>query len=112
MQAIEDSDTMDKNAPFSSSSNDGSPTWQSISNLNLDKYEEKYTTSLVNKSVKTKQEVDVGYGLKETAKKIIIINNDDKENMLYEIPKSKIFTVGLNVLLDFDFTSLAMYKID
>lgn len=112
MQAIEDSYTMDRNAPLPSSSNDGSPTWQSISNTNLDEYEEKYITSLVNKSVKTKQEEHVGYVLKEEAEKIIIISNDDKENIRYEIPESKIFTVGLDVMLDVDITSLAMYKVD
>ncbi|MDX1372579.1 MAG: hypothetical protein R3321_08910, partial [Nitrososphaeraceae archaeon] len=34
-------------------------------------------------------------GLKESAEKIIIIYNDDKKNILYEVPKSKIFTGGL-----------------
>lgn len=111
LQEIEDSYTIDKDAPLPTSSNESSISWQSITNPNLYQYEGKYYyNSLVNKMVKTRNDHYIGYVFKETDEQIIIIDN--KENVKYEIAKSKIVDVGINIIIDIDTTSIMIYKID
>lgn len=111
LQEIEDSYTIDRDAPLPTSSNERSRSWQSITNPNLYQYERKYYyNSLVNKSVKTRNDHYIGYVFKETDEQIIIIDN--KENIKYDVAKSKIVDVGINVIVDIDTTSIMLYKID
>ena len=109
IQQIEDNYAIDRNAPLPSSIIEGSPNWHGITKTKLATYEGKYPNSLFNKGVRAKNEDHVGHVFKETDDKIIVFGDDNKR---YDIPKSKILTVGMNVIIDMDFPLLMMYQVD
>ncbi|MFY9965214.1 MAG: hypothetical protein WBL44_12735 [Nitrososphaeraceae archaeon] len=77
--------------------------------INLSTYEGKYPNSLFNKGVRTNNEDDVGYILKETKDMIVVFGYS---NQRFDIPKSHIIAVGRNVILDIDFPEIFRYQVD
>ncbi|MGD1838937.1 MAG: hypothetical protein ACPKPY_12880 [Nitrososphaeraceae archaeon] len=106
---IEKNYEIERNAPLPSSITEGSPQWHGITNAKLATYEGKYPNSLFNKGVRAKNEDHIGHVFKETGDKIIVFGD---ENTRYDIPKSKILAVDMNVIIDMDFPLLIMYKMD
>jgi sporulation protein YlmC with PRC-barrel domain len=76
--------------------------------VDLATYEGKYPKSLFNKGVRTANEDDLGYVVKETDDKIIVFGYS---NDRYDIPKSEIIAVGMNVIIGKDFPEVAKYKV-
>ena len=109
IQQIEDNYSIERDAPLPSSIIEGSPHWHGITNTKLATYEGKYPDALFNKGVRAKNEDHIGHVLKETDDKIIIFGDDDQR---YDIPKSKILAVGMNVIIDMDFPLLRMYQVN
>ena len=79
------------------------------SNLDLSSYEGKYPNTLFNKGVRAKNEDHVGHVMKETNDKIVIFGEG---NNRFDIPKSEIYQVGMNVILKIDFPEIFKYRVD
>ena len=77
--------------------------------VDLAYYEGKYPKSLFNKGVRAQNEDDLGFVVKETNDKIIVFGYS---NDRYDIPKSEIIAVGMNVIIGKDFPELLKYKVD
>ena len=78
--------------------------------VHLATYERKYPKGLFNKGVRAKNEDHIGHVMKETDDKIVIFGD---YNYRFDVPKSRIYEVGRNVVLDMDFPELMMkYKVD
>ena len=83
--------------------------WTQGENIDLASYERKYPKTLFNKGVRTENEEDVGHVMKETDDKIVVFGHHDYR---YDIPKSKIIAVGMNVILGMDPGEISKYKVD
>src|ERR1041385_2993289 len=84
--------------------------WTQGENLDLAAYERKYPKGLFNKGVRILNEDHVGHVMKETADKIVVFGDYDYR---FDVPKSTIYEVGRNVILNMDFSELASkYKVD
>jgi adenylate cyclase len=84
--------------------------WTQGENLDLATYERKYPKGLFNKGVRILNEEHVGHVMKETIDKIVVFGDYDYR---FDVPKSTIYEVGRNVILNMDFSELASkYKID
>src|SRR6266571_4686114 len=83
-------------------------SWTQGENIDLATYERKYPKTLFNKGVRAKNEDNVGHVIKETDDKIVIFGGHDYR---YDIPKSKILAVGMNVILGMDFPEIFNYKV-
>ena len=70
-------------------------------------YEGKYPHSLFNKGVRTENEAHVGHIMKETNDKIVVFGHG---NDRFDIPKSEIIAVGMNVIVRKNFPELFVYK--
>lgn len=77
--------------------------------VDLASYEGKYPNSLFNKGVRAKNEDDVGHVMKETQDKIVVFGTS---NNRYDIPKSEIYQVGMNVILKIDFPQIFNYQVE
>jgi sporulation protein YlmC with PRC-barrel domain len=77
--------------------------------VDLAYYEGKYPKSLFNKGVRAQNEDDLGFVVKETNDKIIVFGYS---NDRYDIPKSEIIAVGMNVIIGKDFPELLKYKVN
>lgn len=77
--------------------------------VDLASYEGKYPNSLFNKGVRAKNEDDVGHVMKETSDKIVVFGTS---NNRYDIPKSEIYQVGMNVILKIDFPQIFNYQVE
>ena len=77
--------------------------------VDLAYYEGKYPKSLFNKGVRAENEDDLGFVAKETNDKIVVFGYS---NDRYDIPKSDIIAVGMNVIIGKNFPELAKYKVD
>ena len=62
-----------------------------------------------NKGVKTLDDPDVGFVVRETPDKIVIFGEG---NNRFDIPKSEIYQVGMNVILKIDFPEIFKYRVD
>ena len=62
-----------------------------------------------NKGVKTLDNPNVGFVVRETPDKIVIFGEHDYR---FDVPKSKITFVGRNVILGMDWEELFKYKVD
>jgi hypothetical protein len=82
--------------------------WTQGENIDLATYERKYPKTLFNKGVRAENEVHVGHVMKETDDKIIVFGD---HNYRYDIPKSKIIAVGMNVILGMDYPEISTYKV-
>ena len=82
--------------------------WTQGENIDRATYEKKYPKTLFNKGVRAKNEDNVGHVMKETDDKIVIFGEHDYR---YDIPKSKILAVGMNVILDMDYPEIFNYKV-
>jgi sporulation protein YlmC with PRC-barrel domain len=76
--------------------------------VDLATYEGRYPSGLFNKGVRAKNEDHVGHVLKETKNTIVVFGESD---IRYDIPKSEIYQVGMNVILKIDFSGLDKYKV-
>ena len=83
--------------------------WTQGKNIDLASYERKYPKTLFNKGVRAENEENVGHVMKETDDKIVVFGGHDYR---YDIPKSKILTVGMNVILDMDYPEIFNFKVD
>ncbi|MCJ7636982.1 MAG: hypothetical protein MUO21_05785, partial [Nitrososphaeraceae archaeon] len=77
--------------------------------VDLAYYEGKYPKSLFNKGVRAENEDDLGFVAKETNDKIVVFGYS---NDRYDIPKSEIIAVGMNVIIGKNFPELSKYKVD
>ena len=59
--------------------------------------------------MKAKNEDHVGHVLKETKDTIVVFGEYDKR---YDIPKSEIYQVGMNVILKVDFSGSDKYEVN
>src|SRR4029078_9243655 len=71
-------------------------------------YEGKYPNTLFNKGVKAKNEDHVGHVMQETNDKIVVFGEDNKR---FDIPKSEIYQVGMNVIIKIDFPEIFRYEV-
>ena len=85
------------------------PEWPPGPNVDLATYERKYPKGLFNKGVRAKNEDHIGHVMKETMDKIVIFGD---YNYRFDVPKSRIYEVGRNIILDMDFPELMKYKVD
>ena len=76
--------------------------------VDLASYEGKYPNTLFNKGVRAKNEDHVGHVLKETNDKIVVFGEDNKR---FDIPKSEIYQVGMNVIIKIDFPEIFRYEV-
>jgi adenylate cyclase len=84
--------------------------WTQGENLDLATYERKYPKGLFNKGVRVLNEDHIGHVMKETDDKIVVFGD---YNYRFDVPKSTIYEVGRNVILNMDFSELASkYKVD
>jgi sporulation protein YlmC with PRC-barrel domain len=77
--------------------------------VDLSSYEGKYPNTLFNKGVRAKNEDHVGHVMKETSDKIVIFGEG---NNRFDIPKSQIYQVGMNVILKIDFPEIFKYQVN
>lgn len=77
--------------------------------VDLGTYEKEYPRSLFNKGVRAKNEDHVGHVMRETEDKIVVFGHF---NYRFDIPKSKIMTVGRNLILDVDYPEIFHYKVE
>lgn len=83
--------------------------WGGSDNLvDLASYEGKYPNTLFNKGVRAKNEDHVGHVMKETSDKIVIFGENNKR---YDISKSEIYQVGMNVILKINFPEILQYEV-
>ena len=69
----------------------------------------RYPKGLFNKGIRAKNEDHIGHVMKETMNKIVIFGD---YNYRFDVPKSRIYEVGRNIILDVDFPELMKYKVD
>ncbi len=69
----------------------------------------KYPNSLFSKGVKILNEEFVGYIMKETKDKIVVFGNYVQR---YDIPKSKTYEVGDNIILNMHIKEFVTYEVD
>ncbi|MFB5599881.1 MAG: hypothetical protein ACE5SW_06610 [Nitrososphaeraceae archaeon] len=84
------------------------PWGDSDNQVDLATYEGRYPKSLFNKGVRAENEDDLGFVVKETDNKIIVFGYS---NDRYDIPKSEIIAVGMNVIIGKNFPELSKYKV-
>ena len=60
-----------------------------------------------NKGVRARNEYDLGHVMKETNDKIVIFGEG---NNRFDVPKSEIYQVGMNVILKIDFPEIFKYS--
>ena len=95
-----------RNSPLPASKKD---PWEEEDGLvDLASYEGKYPNSLFNKGVRAKNEDNVGHIMKETDDKIVVFGSS---NNRFDIPKSEIYQVGMNVILKIDFPDIFKYNV-
>lgn len=85
------------------------PAWNLPENIDLATYEKRYPKSLFNKGVRVKNEDHAGHIMKETDDTIVVFGD---YNQRFDVPKSKIYEVGRNVILNMDGNELMKYKVD
>jgi sporulation protein YlmC with PRC-barrel domain len=85
------------------------PWGANVNQVDLATYEGRYPKSLFNKGVRAENEDDLGYVVKETPDKIIVFGYS---NDRYDIPKSEIIAVGMNVIIGKNFPELSKYKVN
>jgi hypothetical protein len=83
--------------------------WTTRGNVDLATYEKQYPKTLFNKGVRTKNEDHLGHIMKETNDKIVVFGEHDYR---FDIPKSEIIAVGMNVIVGVDFPEVFKYKVD
>lgn len=71
-------------------------------------YEGKYPTSLFNKGVRAKNEDHIGHVMKETKNMIVVFGEFNKR---FDVPKSEIYQVGMNVILKLNFSDLSRFEV-
>ncbi|MGD1836331.1 MAG: hypothetical protein ACPKQO_11490 [Nitrososphaeraceae archaeon] len=96
---------VNRNDPLPSSRKD---PWNEPDTVELATYEGKYPNSLFNKGVRAKNEDHVGHIMKETNDKIVIFGY---HGYRFDIPKSEIIAVGMNVILGIDFPEIYKYLV-
>jgi sporulation protein YlmC with PRC-barrel domain len=96
-----------RNSPLPSSRKDPWEDHDSVTDLAS--YEGRYPNSLFNKGVRAKNEDDVGHVFKETTDKIVVFG---QYNQRFDIPKSEIYQVGMNVILKLDFPEIHKYAVN
>ena len=69
----------------------------------------KYPNSLFSKGVKILNEDFVGFIMKETKDKIVVFGNYVQR---YDIPKSKTYEVGDNIILNMSIKEFVTYEVD
>jgi sporulation protein YlmC with PRC-barrel domain len=84
------------------------PWGMSDNRVDLASYEGKYPNTLFNKGVRAKNSDHVGHVMKETSDKIVIFGEDNKR---FDLPKSEIHQVGMNVILKIDFPEIFQYEV-
>lgn len=99
--------TVKRDSPLPTSRRD--PWEKDDAVVDLASYEGKYPYSLFNKGVRAKNEDHVGHVMKETDDKIVIFGEG---NNRFDIPKSEIYQVGMNVILKIDFPEIFKYKVN
>jgi len=99
--------SISRDAPLPTSRKD--PWGEQDSDLDLSSYEGKYPNTLFNKGVRAKNEDHVGHVMKETNDKIVVFGEG---NNRFDIPKSEIYQVGMNVILKIDFPEIFKYRVD
>jgi sporulation protein YlmC with PRC-barrel domain len=99
--------SMNRNDPLPTSRKD--PWSQADNQVDLGTYEGKYPRTLFNKGVRTENEDHVGHVMKETNDKIVVFGDG---NQRFDIPKSEIIAVGMNVIVRKNFPELLAYKVD
>ena len=77
--------------------------------VDLATYEGRYPNTLFNKGVRAKNEDHVGHVMKETSDKIVIFGENNKR---FDIPKSQIYQLGMNVILKIDFPEIFDYEVN
>ena len=103
---LEERYEVSRNDPLPSSKKD---PWDSPDSVDLATYEGKYPKSLFNKGVRAKNEDHVGHIMKETDDKIVIFGY---HGYRFDVPKSEIIAVGMNVILGIDFPEVYKYRVD
>jgi sporulation protein YlmC with PRC-barrel domain len=98
---------VNRNDPLPTSRQD--PWKDEKKQVDLAYYEGKYPKSLFNKGVRAENEDDLGFVAKETNDKIVVFGYS---NDRYDIPKSEIIAVGMNVIIGKNFPELSKYKVD
>ena len=98
---------VDRNLPLPTSRRD--PWKDERKQVDLGTYEGKYPKTLFNKGVRAQNEDDLGFVTKETDDEIIVFGYS---NDRYDIPKSEIIAVGMNVIVGLNFPELLKYKVD
>lgn len=96
-----------RNAPLPASRED--PWDEGDRMVDLATYEGKYPNTLFNKGVRAKNEDHVGHVMKETSDKIVIFGENNKR---FDVPKSVIYQVGMNVILKIDFPEIFKYEVE
>ena len=76
--------------------------------VDLASYEGRYPNTLFNKGVRAKNEDHVGHAMKETNDKIVIFGGNNKR---FDVSKSEIYQVGMNVILKIDFPEIFKYEV-
>ena len=76
--------------------------------VDLASYEGRYPNTLFNKGVRAKNEDHVGHVMKETNDKIVIFGGNNKR---FDVSKSEIYQVGMNVILKIDFPEIFKYEV-
>lgn len=104
---IEGKYSVNRDDPLPTSRKD--PWNQSDNQVDLGTYEGKYPHSLFNKGVRTENEDHVGHVMKETPDKIVVFGHGDDR---FDIPKSEIIAVGMNVIVRKNFPELYIYRVD
>src|SRR5919107_564099 len=99
--------SVSRDVPLPTSRKD--PWKEQESDIDLSSYEGKYPNTLFNKGVRAKNEDHVGHVMKETNDKIVIFGEG---NNRFDMPKSEIYQVGMNVILKIDFPEIFKYRVD
>jgi sporulation protein YlmC with PRC-barrel domain len=99
--------SVSRDVPLPTSRKD--PWKEQESDLDLSSYEGKYPNTLFNKGVRAKNEDHVGHVMKETNDKIVIFGEG---NNRFDVPKSEIYQVGMNVILKIDFPEIFKYEVN
>jgi sporulation protein YlmC with PRC-barrel domain len=107
LKKIESQYSVDRDSPLPTSRKD--PWGSSDNQVDLGTYEGRYPQSLFNKGVRAKNEDSVGHIMKETNDTIVVFGYFDYR---FDIPKSEIIAVGMNVILGIDFPEIFKYKVD
>lgn len=82
--------------------------WKNRDDVDLASYESKFPKSLFNKGVRIENEDHVGFVMKEAGDMIVIFGERDYR---FDVPKSKIIAVGMNVILGMTWDELFKYKV-